>query len=250
MSFQAMSWAVEKQLPANQKLVLLMLANFAGDHGGNCYPSHDRLAEDCGMSKTTVKECIKRLADAGLLTVIHRSTDGVNLPNYYRIHVDYDGLRIDRKVGRQPTHPVGMDLGVGRQPTDGGAPADRGVGRQPTTNQSIEPINEPINQPEWLDPQAWDGFVAMRKKIKKPLSGRALELALKSLAKMREEGQDPNAVLDQSTMNCWQGLFPVKGEPASAGQMPKRMSDAAAQTLANGASLRKRLFGGGEHAGA
>lgn len=101
--------------------------------------------------------------------------------------------------------------------------------------------------PEWLDGAAWDGYVAMRKQIKKPMTARAAELAIKSLGKLRNGGQDPNAVLDQSTMNCWQGLFEVKGGVVNT-KMPQRMSAAAEQTLANGRALRERLFGGGQDA--
>lgn len=69
--------------------------------------------------------------------------------------------------------------------------------------------------PDWIDPEAWEGFVQMRKTIKKPLTDRAKKLALKELVKLRMEGQDPNEVLDQSTLKCWSGLFAVKGKAAT-----------------------------------
>ena len=64
--------------------------------------------------------------------------------------------------------------------------------------------------PDWVNREAWDGFVEMRKKIKKPLTDRAMNLALKDLEKLRLEGHNPIEVLNQSTKNCWQGLFPIK----------------------------------------
>jgi hypothetical protein len=59
MSFQAMAWAVNFDLPVKQKMVLLMLANRTNADTGRCDPSMDKLAADCGMSKTSVKSAIR-----------------------------------------------------------------------------------------------------------------------------------------------------------------------------------------------
>lgn len=66
--------------------------------------------------------------------------------------------------------------------------------------------------PDWIDLDAWEGFVQMRKQIKKPLTERAKKLALRELDELRKQGQDPNAVLDQSTMHSWAGLFPLRSK--------------------------------------
>lgn len=54
MSFQAMSWATEQVLPAMQKIVLLMLANRTNHDTGLCYPSHETLAKEYGMTTRSV----------------------------------------------------------------------------------------------------------------------------------------------------------------------------------------------------
>jgi hypothetical protein len=77
--------------------------------------------------------------------------------------------------------------------------------------------------PDWLPLEAWEGFVAMRKKIKKPLATeRATSLAIGTLDKLRAEGQDVAAVLDQSTMNSWMGLFPISERRAESRPQPSR----------------------------
>ncbi len=63
--------------------------------------------------------------------------------------------------------------------------------------------------PDWLPMEAWQGYIDMRRKIRKPMTDRAIQLAINTLDKMRQQGQDVAAVLDQSTLNSWQGLFPV-----------------------------------------
>lgn len=66
--------------------------------------------------------------------------------------------------------------------------------------------------PDWVPADAWAGYIEMRKKIKKPMTDRATVLAVGVLIKLRDAGNEPGAVLDQSTMNSWQGLFEVKQE--------------------------------------
>jgi biotin operon repressor len=121
MSFQAMTWAVEQELPALQKLVLLMLANCSNHHTGQCNPSHERLAKECGMSRTSVKDAIRALSEKGLVEIVHIVHDGVNLPNQYKLLVS--------------TPP-------GRNTTEGGSPKEGGVGRQAATKQEVEPGKE------------------------------------------------------------------------------------------------------------
>lgn len=64
--------------------------------------------------------------------------------------------------------------------------------------------------PDWLPLPEWEGYVAMRKTMKKVMTPRAVTLRLAELEQMRSEGQDIGAVLDQSTANNWIGVFPVK----------------------------------------
>jgi hypothetical protein len=50
----------------------------------------------------------------------------------------------------------------------------------------------------------------MRRKVKKPLTDRAASMAIRKLGELREQGESPGAVLDQSTLHCWQDLYPVR----------------------------------------
>jgi len=64
--------------------------------------------------------------------------------------------------------------------------------------------------PKEIDPELFNQYIEMREKIKKPMTGNAITLAYKKLAKLKEQGHDPVAVLEQSIFNSWQGLFPVR----------------------------------------
>ena len=85
MSFEAMAWAVKQKLPVKQKIVLLMLADRTNKDTGRCDPSIARLADDCGMSETSVKDAIRSLREAGLVVAHSRTIGAVSLPNHYEL---------------------------------------------------------------------------------------------------------------------------------------------------------------------
>lgn len=74
-------------------------------------------------------------------------------------------------------------------------------------------MNLPL--PAYIDPEAWAGFVEMRKKVKAPLTTRAATLILFEVQRIKDAGHDPNAALDQSTMRCWKGVWPKTDEAPS-----------------------------------
>lgn len=61
--------------------------------------------------------------------------------------------------------------------------------------------------------QAFCDFVDMRKKIKAPMTDNAIKLAISKLEKL-SQGNNEYAIeiLNQSIMNSYKGLFPVKGK--------------------------------------
>lgn len=66
--------------------------------------------------------------------------------------------------------------------------------------------------PGWIDPQIWKGYEEMRKKMRAPLTERAKQTTLGTLDKLRAQGHDANAVLDQSIQRGWRGVFPIPTE--------------------------------------
>ena len=61
---------------------------------------------------------------------------------------------------------------------------------------------------------ALNDFAEMRKKMRKPLTDRALALTLSELEKLAPGDDDKKiAILNQSIQRGWQGVFPLKDEP-------------------------------------
>ena len=59
--------------------------------------------------------------------------------------------------------------------------------------------------------QAFSDYVAMRKQLKKPMTDRAIQLAMNNLEKLSGGDNDKSIkILEQSIMNSWLGLFELK----------------------------------------
>ncbi len=80
----------------------------------------------------------------------------------------------------------------------------------PTKERKKEEKERRVEIPSWISPECFESFQEMRKKIKKPMTQRAGQLIIKELSKLKEQGFDPNDVLDQSTRNDWQDVYPIK----------------------------------------
>lgn len=69
---------------------------------------------------------------------------------------------------------------------------------------------DPFTIPEWIDPETWQDYEQMRLKIKKPMTDAARRLAVRRLMEIwNEHGHAPQAVLEQSILNAWQGIWPL-----------------------------------------
>jgi hypothetical protein len=64
--------------------------------------------------------------------------------------------------------------------------------------------------------RAIDDFVEFRKKIKKPMTDHAVELLREKLSKLADNDTDRIAILEQSIVNGWQGVFELKQDKSRA----------------------------------
>jgi biotin operon repressor len=89
MSWAAVAWAVRQRLPSTQKLVLIMLAERHNKDTGRCDPSHERLAEDCGLTRRSVMDQVKRLEEAGYICAMARAKGKLKMSNHYVLNLSF-----------------------------------------------------------------------------------------------------------------------------------------------------------------
>lgn len=194
MSFQAMSWAVDIKLPVKEKITLLMLANYASNENGDCYPSINTLADVTGMSRDSVMRAIKSLEEGGFLRVNRRQVEGVNLPNSYTLNL----------------RGVVAHSGEGSSTQQGGVVADS------DSNQSVKPIKEPVERasaqldlsgfPEQPSSQVWADYLKHRKAKRAAVSQTVINALAKELTIAAEAGWTVDDALAEAMAAGWQGL--------------------------------------------
>lgn len=77
--------------------------------------------------------------------------------------------------------------------------------------------NGALALPTWLPGEPWKAWLEVRQRIKAPNTYRALKLALGDLDRLRADGQDVGAVIDQSVKRGWRAFFPLKDNASSGG---------------------------------
>lgn len=75
-----------KKLDAQSQVLFMWLCSFTDDKG-QCYPSVNRLAECCGLSRNTIIDRVKILIDKGFLTKTERYSENSQQSNLYQIHL-------------------------------------------------------------------------------------------------------------------------------------------------------------------
>lgn len=112
-----------------RKLVLIKLADNANDQGES-WPSYQHIADQCEISRSTVKVHIRELESAGLLRREFRRKGEMNQSNVF--HLTLDGGAGNAPGGGASEHPPEASENPG-----GGAAA------APRTSHSSEPVKEP-----------------------------------------------------------------------------------------------------------
>jgi hypothetical protein len=217
MSIEAFRLAWQTDLPhGSDKLVLLALADYASDKG-EAWPSNSTIGTKCSRSEQTVRDALRRLAEAGHVTRIDRAGQ----TSIYRIHPivtppNIQGGSENHKGSEYHNPHPSQDLGGTPPKTQGGPlPISRPKPSiEPPMNPQVEPsISTRANRPDfpdWLPRKEWDAFADMRKGMKSKLTDHAVDLSIRKLADLRDQGHDPAEVLNQSTMHGWKGLFEIK----------------------------------------
>lgn len=179
-----MTWAFDLDLPPNEKLVLLAIADHVTPEGV-CWPSQERIAKRASMSVRTVRTVIQKLEERGLLERSRRMHDegvGGRATDVYRL-VFNGGYRQDLPVG-----VTGNAEGGYRQAVAG------------TENPRTQERKTRAKQPETTIPEDWkptEEHEAMAKSRGLDVEEQAL------LFRLHAETHDRRAVRWNQAFTTW-----------------------------------------------
>lgn len=131
----------------------------------------------------------------------------VNHAKYQAIRTKQDKLEADRqRIAEKRKANKSKDVADSRNVSHRVA----NVAPTDTDTDTDKPKARRFAPPPWIPPESWKGFEAMRVKIRKPMTDRARAMIVAELETLKAQGHDPVAVLAQSEVRCWSGVFPIK----------------------------------------
>jgi len=217
--------------------MLLALAGYANPDGTSIRPGRPNLMRATKFDRDTIREAIKFWLrhESGVL-IEREKGDGRGHASVFEMVMPTEenkGGDDDSKGADEPPHSTqegadtphhsgkGGDKGADSNPERGG---ERG-GLSAHTELPFKATELPkqgaaeiaaldkggnIALPAWVPIPPWSEFLKARKQQKKPLTAYQQELTIQKLDQLRKSGNDPAAVLNQSILNNWADLWPLK----------------------------------------
>lgn len=166
-----------------RKLVLIKLADNANDLG-ECWPSHQHIAEQCEISRRSVINHINKLEEMGFLRKEYRTKNNEKQSNLYFLTLDNPANTELGSAGDSPPSERDAPPSAGDSlPSAGDAPPPS-AGDAHRTSHSSEPVIEPVNESlkpkdrliaSGVDKQVLEDFLAVRKAKRLPLTHTAID---------------------------------------------------------------------------
>lgn len=187
----------------NEKILLVEIDSLDNDEG--CFASNEYFANFLGISKGRVSKNISSLVEKGYVTT--------------QIIYKHDSKEIEKRI-------LHATIGYSRKRQEGIVVNDQ-------DNNTIinNTINNTKNKKEkggmnaLIDnytsnsdlKECLKDFIKMRAAKKKPMTDRALKMLLSELDKLASEDTIKIKILEQSILNSWQGVFPLKNYEKDGG---------------------------------
>lgn len=129
MSLKAVTWALDLELPPNEKLVLIAIVDHISPEG-YCWPSQERIARRASVSVRTVRTLIQKLEDRGILIRerYRANPSGARTTDAYRVNPEWPNRQI------LPPDSTGNSEGGNRQTVAG----SENPQRTPNNNNSAK----------------------------------------------------------------------------------------------------------------
>lgn len=220
-----------KNISLGAKAVYGYICSFAGA-GGNAFPSLELICTELGMSEKKLYKCRKELIDHNLITVKKKRVGSKYSNNIYTLVINPSEIEPSQNghVQNEPSkiEPVQNDLVQESEeisqivePSQNGYVQNEPCPKVGTNSNSINNKKEKKEKTEFdvlietyttnkkLIKVLYE-FIKARKAIKKPATTEALNRILKKLDTLGSTDDEKIAILGESIMNGWAGIFPLK----------------------------------------
>ncbi|WP_137923929.1 helix-turn-helix domain-containing protein [Cupriavidus sp. 2SB] len=238
MSVEAITWALKQKVGrSSTKHVLMLLANCTTAPLNRIYTSIAYLAESTEMDRKTIIAAIEKLQGLGFISDTGDRIGKTGQIPVYQLNM-IDALEDDGEEKRNHSENGTVPKTDSNGTKNGGKQSQKRSETVPKTVHGTKGTKGTkgtqtrgkrasvcVQLPDWLPQGSWDDWLAHRKAMKAPFTQRAAELSISVLDRLRGEGHDPVAVINESVLRGWTGLFPLRqattgGAPAQSGTAP------------------------------
>ena len=181
---------------------MLILLSYENKEEGFAYPSHSRLIKETGLSKVTLLKCLDELEEKGYIKRV--KAKGGN--NKYYINDNIKNSSTKNSTSEKDSSTKNDTTTSTKNST---LQLLNKNNKKEKTN--LDKIIEAYTKNDLLV-EAIKDFIKMRKTIKKPVTDRGLKGILNKLDKYGKDDLEKIEILENSIMNCWQGVFELKNK--------------------------------------
>lgn len=224
--YRSFAKSLEK-LPAEQyKKIMMAVCQYALD--GDTPTMDDPVVEAIFLLIQPQIDANTRKRESGKKGADSRWSDGKPMANDSKgMANDSKAMANDSKDMATPCEPIAnVNANVN---ANANANANENVNANENANALLTPLREkkrvadkkekPSKKKSVYDPdeklnQAILDFIEFRRSAKKPMTDNAIDLMLKKLRGMASDNDERIAILEQSVLNGWTGLYPLKAEKA------------------------------------
>jgi len=219
-------------LTAREKLILFVVADYYDDRRGCAWPGFSVLSEEALTSRRHLGTLLEQIEGHGTLA-IERSDGRSNSYRLPKLAKTREASSLEtREATSLPANktreistsqlgksvPQTREIATSLEGTEG-TERKRGQKNRPLAALAVGVLSDLTARrnhvTEEFSIEVYEAllkFEQYRKKIRKPLTEHAVELILKKLRQFQAEGMNPIEVLEQSEINGWAGVFPVRKE--------------------------------------
>lgn len=201
----------DEDLTPNAKLLYGEITALCNEKG-YCWASNDYFAELYRASNRTISRWIQQLINKGYITSKMIYREGTKEVERRYIYLGKTGGDKNVTTYRQKCHE-GIDKNVttpiDKNVQDNNTVINNTVNIKKEKETSLDKIIKEYTGNEELV-QALKDFIKMRKAIKSPVTDRALKGILNKLDQLSDDDKNKIGILEQSIMNTWKGVFPLK----------------------------------------
>lgn len=165
------------------------------------YPSW---SERLNIGQQKLRTLILKMIVDGMIVLIkkHSKFTLYNIVNYEKFNKQTNNLQdLDNIILEETTNKQTNKQVTSRQQADN---------KQTTTKKKDKKDKKERSKDKTAIEIAIYDFQEFRKKIRKPMTDRAVELLIINLNKLASDDETKIAILNQSILNSWQGVFAIK----------------------------------------